>query len=87
MSNSVTHLKKRLLMRAEHRGIKEMDIIMGNYVRDHLEEMSVADIEELERFMEINDQRLYQMILGNEPVETGYEHLVQNIREHIGFSA
>lgn len=86
MSEDENHLRKRVLMRAQHRGIKEMDIILGNYVQDNLSDFSKSEIDELEAFMEINDQRLYQMILGNEPVENGFEDLVAKIRNHIDFS-
>jgi len=48
--------RKRLLWRATHRGIKEMDLILGGFVAKHLGEFSEAEIAELERIMEIPDQ-------------------------------
>jgi antitoxin CptB len=48
--------RKRLLWRATHRGIKEMDLILGGFVVRHLDQFSVADIGDLERIMDIPDQ-------------------------------
>lgn len=70
-------------MRAEHRGIKEMDIILGGYVREHLAKFSEDEMALLEEFMQINDQELYQVILGNESYAQKYALLVENIRAHI----
>lgn len=48
--------RKRLLWRATHRGIKEMDLILGGFVEKNLASFSEAEIGELERIMEIPDQ-------------------------------
>lgn len=48
--------RKRLLWRATHRGIKEMDLILGGFVTRNLGAFSEAEIAELERIMEIPDQ-------------------------------
>jgi antitoxin CptB len=48
--------RKRLLWRATHRGIKEMDLILGGFVTRNLDGFSDAEIAELERIMDIPDQ-------------------------------
>jgi antitoxin CptB len=48
--------RKRLLWRATHRGIKEMDLILGGFVVKHLDQFSAGDIADLERIMDIPDQ-------------------------------
>lgn len=70
-------------MRAEHRGIKEMDIIMGGYVRDNIDQFDTEKINKIEDFMTQNDQLLYQMILGNEAIPVEFSDLVKEIRAHI----
>jgi antitoxin CptB len=50
--------RKRLLWRATHRGIKEMDLILGGFVARHLDAFSEAEIAELERIMDIPDQEM-----------------------------
>ncbi|MFM8746412.1 MAG: succinate dehydrogenase assembly factor 2 [Aestuariivirga sp.] len=53
-----TFRRKRLLWRATHRGIKEMDLILGGFVTRHLAGFSLDEILELERIMDIPDQEL-----------------------------
>jgi antitoxin CptB len=48
--------RKRLQWRATHRGIKEMDLILGGFVVEHLDAFTDADIADLERIMDIPDQ-------------------------------
>ena len=48
--------RKRLLWRATHRGIKEMDLILGGFVTRHIDAFSPGEIDDLERIMEIPDQ-------------------------------
>lgn len=85
MNIDLSLAKKRLIMRAEHRGIKEMDIIMGSYVKTNIARFSLDQVNEIEAFLETNDQTLYQMILGNEVVPDEYLNLVKEIRAHIDF--
>jgi antitoxin CptB len=51
-------LRKKLLWRATHRGIKEMDLIVGGYAERNLAQMSVAELEEFSRILDLPDQDL-----------------------------
>ncbi len=57
--------RKRLYMRSIRRGIKEMDIILGNFARDSLAGMSDADLETYDRMLSENDHDLYAWVCGN----------------------
>ncbi len=60
--------RKRLLWRATHRGIKEMDLILGGYVTSHLATFSAADIDQLEAIMDIPDQEMLSWATKQEVV-------------------
>ena len=60
--------KKRLLWRATHRGIKEMDLILGGFVSLNLASFTQADVAELERIMEIPDQDMLSWATLQSPV-------------------
>ncbi len=60
--------RKRLLWRATHRGIKEMDLILGGFVTRHLTTFSEDEVAELERIMEIPDQDMLAWATGQQPV-------------------
>ena len=58
MSADLETIRKRLLWRATHRGIKEMDILVGGYAQRHLNAMSEVQLSEFEVLLEIPDQDL-----------------------------
>jgi antitoxin CptB len=60
--------RKRLLWRATHRGIKEMDLILGGFVVRHLDGFSAADLDQLEAIMDIPDQDMLSWATRQEPV-------------------
>ncbi|KEC55117.1 succinate dehydrogenase assembly factor 2 [Bartonella koehlerae] len=55
---------RRLIFRAWHRGIREMDLIFGRYVDAHIAGMSDKKISELEYIMSFNDRDLLTWITG-----------------------
>lgn len=60
--------RKKLLFRAEHRGFKEMDLLMGHFARANLLEMSDADLDAFESLLEQPDQDVYAWIIRTAPV-------------------
>ena len=50
--------RKRLLWRATHRGIKEMDILVGGYAQKHLAAMTAVELAHFAELLEIPDQDL-----------------------------
>ena len=60
--------RKRLLWRATHRGIKEMDILVGGYAARHLGSMSEPELAQFEMLLEIPDQELLAWATKQEPV-------------------
>lgn len=51
-------MRKRLLWRATHRGIKEMDLIAGGFASARLPAMTYDDLLAFEVLMELPDQDL-----------------------------
>lgn len=64
---------RRLFFRATHRGIKEMDILLGGYAEENLPKMSAAELDEFEMLLTVQDQKFYSILLGDEPVPAGFE--------------
>lgn len=50
--------------RANHRGIKEMDIILGNYADAHIFDLDRVELSAFERLLEENDRDLLQWFTG-----------------------
>ncbi|WP_310620434.1 FAD assembly factor SdhE [Flexibacterium corallicola] len=60
--------RKRIIFRCSHRGMKEMDILLGGYVEDHISRLSEERLSELETLLQINDQDLFAWFVGSKPV-------------------
>ena len=49
---------KRLKYRANHRGIKEMDIVLGGFANERLDALSSQELDDFETLMQENDRDL-----------------------------
>ena len=52
-------LKKQIIYRATHRGAKEMDILLGNFVKKYIEEFNDNELQDLEKLLFIEDEIIY----------------------------
>tara|TARA_B100000886_G_C20415168_1_gene488958 strand:- start:47 stop:307 length:261 start_codon:yes stop_codon:yes gene_type:complete len=60
MNFEIDKLKKRLLYRSQYRGTKEMDKLIGSFVKAHINILDIEELIELERFLELDDDNLYK---------------------------
>ncbi len=60
--------RKRIMFRCHHRGMKEMDIMLGGYVEKHIAQMRDEELNELEVFLQHHDQDLFSWFIGRKPV-------------------
>lgn len=56
--------RKQLLYRAQHRGFKEADLLIGGFAAAHLATMEEASLDEFEALLKIDDHDLYNWIIG-----------------------
>lgn len=75
---------KRMKMRAWHRGMKEMDIILGSYADARLAGLNVAQLDLLDALMEENDQDIYKWITAQTPPPAGFAALIEEIAGFAG---
>ena len=60
MNNDIENLKKRLIYRSQYRGTKEMDKLIGSFVKSNIDNFNLKQLQELERFLSIDDDTLYR---------------------------
>jgi antitoxin CptB len=60
--------RKRLLWRATHRGIKEMDLILGGFVMRRIGNLTTEQLDQLDAIIAIPDQEMLAWATGQEPV-------------------
>ena len=66
--------KKRLLYRSQHRGIKEIDIFLGEFAKQNLLIMSEDELDIFETLLEEKDLDLYNWITCKEPIPNHLNH-------------
>ncbi len=54
------NLKKQIIYRSTHRGTKEMDILLGGFVKKHIDHFTDDELKELEQILVIEDEILYR---------------------------
>ena len=64
--NNIGNLKKKILYLSEHRGTKEMDLLLSNFVKKYVNSLNVNELCELESLLNIDDEVLYKWYLNNE---------------------
>lgn len=55
------------MFRCWHRGIREMDLIIGRFADARLAALNDAELDELEGWLEIPDQQFFAWVNGAEP--------------------
>jgi antitoxin CptB len=60
MNNDIENLKKRLIYRSQYRGTKEMDKLVGSFVNTYINNFDYEKLNELEKFLTIDDDNLYK---------------------------
>ncbi len=68
--------RRRILFRAWHRGIREMDLIMGRFADAALAGMSEAELDEFERLIDVPDPELFLWIMGGAEAPSHYDTAV-----------
>ena len=58
--------RRRLLFRCWHRGIREMDLVLGHFADAHLTSLNEAELDELEGWLDIPDQQMFAWVNGAE---------------------
>ena len=53
-------LKKQIIYRSTHRGTKEMDLLLGNFVKKYVDEFNVTELKDLEKLLFIEDEVIYK---------------------------
>jgi len=60
--------RRRLLWRAMHRGMRELDLLLGGFARMQLDLMNETELQEFEDVVASADSDLQDWLLGGVPV-------------------
>ncbi len=75
--------RRRALYRASHRGMKEMDWLLGKFAETEVHHMDDDTLEDFERFLAVSDRDLEQWIIyGRYGAEGEFALFVGAIRQY-----
>jgi len=63
---NIDNLKKKILYRSGHRGTKEMDLLLSNFVKKYINSLNERELCELDLLLNIDDEVLYKRYLSKE---------------------
>ena len=76
-------LRRKLLFRSEHRGTKEMDVILGTFAREFLPTANDIQVKAYEELLLESDPDLYNWISEREAVPSDKDNIV--LKKLIGY--
>ena len=73
---NIDELKKKIVYRSNYRGTKEMDKLLGKFVKKYINDLQEKDLIDLDKFLNIDDTNLYNFYNG---FKTDFEIKKNNI--------
>ena len=73
MSDTDEIRRRRVLFRAQHRGTKETDLMVGGFVARNIAGFSESELTQIEAVMELLDVDLAEWLSGQRPVPPEFE--------------
>lgn len=67
-SDGLDPRRRKLLFRSWHRGIREMDLILGGFADAEIHALTQAELDEYEELLELQDADLLSWVTGANPV-------------------
>jgi antitoxin CptB len=71
-SRGLDDRRKRLLYRCWHRGMREMDLILGRFVDEEIGSLTDTELNDLESLIEVPDPDLYAALRDGAPLASEY---------------
>lgn len=76
--------QNKLIYRSWHRGTKELDLILGNFISENIQNLSDNEIENYEILLNCEDPDIYKWIVNQEePNKTTLKDLISKIRAYL----
>ena len=77
--------RKRARFRAWHRGMREMDLVMGRFADQELATLGEGELDWFERLMDAPDQQVYAWVTARVPTPPEFDTpLLQRLRAYRG---
>ncbi len=74
--NDLETYKKKIIYKASHRGSKEMDILLGNFINKYIELFNENELNLFNSILDTDDDNIYQWILGKKEIPNEHSNRV-----------
>ncbi len=75
-SDGLDTRRRKALLRAWRRGMRETDLIMGRFADAHLAALNDSELADYERLLDVRDQELLGWVTGEFPVPAEYDTML-----------
>jgi antitoxin CptB len=74
--------RRKLLFRSWHRGLREMDLILGGFADARVAQLNEGELSEFERWIDVPDRDLLAWVTGEEVVPADFDSpLFRDLRD------
>ena len=77
-------LKKQIIYRSNHRGTKEMDLLLGNFVKKNINKLNDDNLIDLDNLLSLDDETIMKWYLkkkSNNPIlNTKLSTMIKNFK-------
>jgi len=73
MNGSDETRRKRARFRSWHRGMREVDLILGTFADRNIMDLNATDLDQYERLLDVLDADLLRWVTGEAPVPQQYD--------------
>jgi antitoxin CptB len=74
--------RRKLLFRSWHRGLREMDLILGGFADARVAQLNEGELGEFERWIDLPDRDLLAWVTGQEVVPADFDSpLFRDLRD------
>ena len=82
MSGSAESHLKGVIYRCQHRGVKELDLLLGGFAKRHLLEFTSSQLALFENLLECPENDLLDWVTGVRPAPEKYQsEVIEKIRK------
>ena len=86
MDLDIDQLKKKIIYRANYRGTKEMDKLLGAFTKKYIHKITTQDLIDLERLLNIDDDNLYNFYKGLKTEIVFEKNNINNLFQNFKYS-
>ena len=79
MLENLERRRKRLAFRAWHRGMKELDLLIGGFADRHLGDLNEQQLDRFEALLDVPEPVMYRWLLHQERPSTNYDNDVMDL--------